>query len=254
MIIKVCGCFGSELPGYHCAGFLVNGRLLLDAGTVTTALDWDEQLGVSEVCITHSHLDHVKDLAFLAENRSGRALRPLVVTGTAEVVDRLRRHLFNGHLWPDFSRIPSRKEPVLRYRVIPTGRFSKAAGLAIRPVPVSHGVQATGFILREPGTSIIYTGDTGPTAAIWKLARGLRDLKAVIVECSFPSVMGRLAVASGHLTPALLEHELALLGRPEVPVYLYHMKPLYLSVIAEELDGLSRRVEMLHQGRTYTFS
>jgi len=55
---------------------------------------------------------------------------------------------------------------------------------------------------------MLYSGDTGPTAAIWKSARSLRDLKAVIVECSFPSGLEDIALASGHLTPVLLEREL----------------------------------------------
>ena len=81
MIFKVAGCYGSELPGYHSAGFLVNGRLLLEAGTVTSILTWEEQLGVTEVCVSHIHLDHVKELAFLVDNRAGKTPRPLVVTG-----------------------------------------------------------------------------------------------------------------------------------------------------------------------------
>ena len=239
MIFKVAGCYGSELPGYHSAGFLVNGRLLLEAGTVTSILTWEEQLGVTEVCVSHMHLDHVKELAFLArqprrENRRGRSSSP----GLPQVVAGLRRHLFNDRIWPDFTRIPSRREPTLAYRVIPEGRYSRVCGLSIKPVRVNHPVPATGYILREPGTSVLYTGDTGPTTAIWKVARNLRDLKAVIVECSFPSGMEEIALASGHLTPALLERELELFGRPEVPVYLYHMKPLHLPAIAEELAGL----------------
>lgn len=253
MIITVCGCFGSELPECRSTGFLVNGRLLLDAGTVTSVLSWEEQLEVSEVCVSHIHLDHVKELAFLIDNRAGLTARPLVVSGIAEVIDQLRRYLFNDRIWPDFTRIPSRREPVLAYRVIPESRFSRIAGLSVKPVRVNHPVAATGYILREPGTSILYTGDTGPGAAIWKSARALRDLKAVIVECSFPNDLERVAVASGHLTPALLERELALFGRPDIPVYLFHMKPLHLAAIAEEISDLSPRVEMLHQGRTYAF-
>jgi len=254
VIFKVCGCFGSELPGYHSTGLLVNQRLLLEAGTVTSVLTWEEQLGITEVCVSHPHLDHVKELAFLIDNRIGRTVRPLVVTGVAAAIDGLRRHLFNDRIWPDFTRLPSRREPALAYRVIPEGRFSRVAGLSLKPIAVNHPGTATGFILREPGTSILYTGDTGPTTAIWKAARSLRDLKAVIVECSFPSIMKSLAISSGHLTPALLERELELLARPEIPIYLYHMKPLHIAAIAEELEGLSRRVKMLHQGRTYTFS
>jgi len=254
VIVEVAGCFGSEMPGFHSAGFTVNRRLLIDAGSATSTLTWKQQLDLTEVCVSHIHLDHVKELAFLVDNRAGVATNPLVVTGTKQVIADLRRDLFNDRIWPDFTRIPTRKAPALAYRVIPEGAYSRVCGLSVKPVQVNHPVSATGFILREPGTSILYSGDTGPTEAIWKAARRLPDLTAVIVECSFPNAMEKVALASGHLTPALLELELDRLGRPGVPVYLFHMKPLHLADIARELAQLSRPVDMLRQGRTYTFS
>ena len=123
----------------------MNGRLLLEAGTVTSVLTWEEQLGVTEVCVSHIHLDHVKELAFLVDNRAGRTPRPLVVTGVAEVVAGLRRHLFNDRIWPDFTRIPSRREPALALPGHPRGAV--LAGLralrqarAGQPPGPGHGV------------------------------------------------------------------------------------------------------------------
>jgi cAMP phosphodiesterase len=254
MIVKVGGCFGSELPGYHSAGFIVNDRLLLEGGTVTSTFSLREQAGITDICVSHIHLDHVKELAFFVDNISGRNSRPVVLAGVEDVIAGVRRQLFNDQLWPDFSRIPSPEHPLISYRVIPEGRFSRVAGLSVKPVRVNHPVPTTGYIIREPGVTIAYTGDTGPTGAIWRAARGLRDLKAVIVEASFPNAMEELAIASGHLTPALLERELAQLRRPEVPVYVVHMKPIYAEQIATELGYIrDRRIEMMHQGRSYTF-
>lgn len=254
MIIKVGGCFGSELPGYHSVGFIINGRLLLEGGTVTSTFTFAEQAAITDVCISHFHLDHTKELAFLMDNLSGRNTHTVVLSGIREIVAGMRRHLFNDRVWPDFSRIPSRRNPVLSYRIIPAGRYSRIAGLSVKPVRTSHTIPATGFIIRESGASIVYTGDTGPTREIWKAARALPDLKAVIVEASFPNAMEELAITSGHLTPALLDLDLKRLGRPEVPVYVIHMKPLHLEQIAAELRHLRHpRVEMMHQNRTYTF-
>jgi ribonuclease BN (tRNA processing enzyme) len=253
VIVKVGGCFGSELPGYHSPGFLVNGRLLLEGGTVTTTFTWEEQLAVTDVCVSHVHLDHVKELAFLADNRAGRSARPFTVAAPRQIIDELRRSFFNDRLWPDFSRIPSRAAPVVAYRTLAPGRFAPVAGLAVKPVATSHPVPSFGYVLREPGASLVYTGDTGPTLAIWKAARALPDLKALIVETSFPNGMEELAVKSGHLTASLLERELEKLDRPGLPVYVVHMKPLYLEEIAAELRGIKRfRIEMMRQNRSYT--
>lgn len=254
MIVKVGGCFGSELPGYHSVGFIINERLLLEGGTVTSTFTFAEQAAITDVCISHVHLDHLKELAFLVDNLSGRNTHAIVFNGIREIVAGVRKDLFNDRLWPDFTRIPTPRHPILSYRVIPAGRYSKIAGLSVKPVRVNHTVNATGYLIREAGASIVYTGDTGPTRAIWQAARALPDLKAVIVEASFPNAMEELAIASGHLTPALLDRELDRLARPEVPVYVFHMKPLYVEQIAAELCHLRhQRVEMMHQNRTYTF-
>jgi 3',5'-cyclic-nucleotide phosphodiesterase len=251
--LRVLGCHGGDLPGYRCTGFVVDGRLLLDAGTATSVLSRAEQLALEAACVTHAHLDHVKELAFLLDNRAGLAARPLTVCGSASVVAALRRDLFNGRLWPDFARLPSRSRPALRYRVLPEGRFSRVAGLAVRPLPGAHAVPSTGYLVRGAGGTVLYTGDTGPTSAMWAAARRVADLRAVIVECSFPDALERVALASGHLTPGLLERELAKLGRPGVPVHLYHMKPLHLAAIAADLARRGLAAAMLEQGSTYTF-
>lgn len=251
MILKAGGCFGSELPGYHSPGFLVNGSLLLEGGTVASTFTWEEQLAVTDVCLSHVHLDHVKELAFLADNRAGRTARPLAITAPAPVIAELRRTFFNDRLWPDFSRIPARN-PAVTYRTIAPGRWAKVAGLAVRPVAVSHTVPAYGYLIRDRGAALLYSGDTGPTRAIWKAARALADLRLVVVETSFPNGMEGLAVASGHLTPSLLEQELALLGRPEVPVLVFHMKPLYLEEITAELRAIrAYRIQPMRQNRAY---
>ena len=254
MRLRVLGCHGGELPDCRSTCFLIDDALAIDAGALTSALTLPELDRVEHILVSHSHFDHVKDLPMVTDNLVLRRKKPITVWASTACARTLKTHMFNQGLWPDFTRIPTRAAPALVYRVIPEGSYSRVCGLSVKPVRVNHPVFATGFILREPGTSIIYSGDTGPTEAIWKAARRLPDLQAVIVECSFPNALEEVALASGHLTPALLERELERLGRPEVPVYLYHMKPLHLADIARELAEMSRPVDMLCQGRRYTFS
>jgi len=40
MNLRVLGCSGSDLPGQHLTAFLVESNILLDAGSVTSTLDW----------------------------------------------------------------------------------------------------------------------------------------------------------------------------------------------------------------------
>src|SRR5437660_107692 len=66
MKIRVLGAYGAEGLGQRPTSFLVNDRILIDAGTVGGALTLPEQSQIEHALITHSHLDHVAGLAFLA--------------------------------------------------------------------------------------------------------------------------------------------------------------------------------------------
>jgi len=72
MKIRVLGCYGAEFPGFKTMSFLINESVLLDAGSATSTLSIEEQERVSDILITHSHLDHIKDILFLADNLAGR--------------------------------------------------------------------------------------------------------------------------------------------------------------------------------------
>jgi cAMP phosphodiesterase len=254
MIVKVGGCYGSETAGLHSAGFLIEGKLLLEGGTVTSAYSMDEQKAIENIIISHIHLDHTKELFFLLDNLASMESAPVTICGVQSIIDGIRKHLFNEELWPDFSRLPTAGDPVLRFSVIPEGSFSPISGMDVKPVTVNHPVSATGYVIRTPRSAIVYTGDTGPTSTIWEESRNEEHLRAIIIETSFPDSMEELAHVSGHLTPRLLREELDKVGRPDVPVYVFHMKPLYLEQIKKELGRIEGyRIEILDQGRTYTF-
>lgn len=68
MRLHVLGCSGSDLPGYRLTSFLVNDSILLDAGAVTSSLSLDRQSQIHDILVTHAHLDHIKDILFLADN------------------------------------------------------------------------------------------------------------------------------------------------------------------------------------------
>ncbi len=166
---------------------------------------------------------------------------------------RIDIHLFNDQLWPDFTKIPG-TAPTMLIEELAEGKETKVGHLSVIPVRVSHTVPASGFIIKSGSAVIAYTGDTGPTEELWRRAAKFKNLKAVIAETSFPDERRALALESGHLTPALLASELDKLGRPDVPVFISHMKPAFVEQISRQilsLDGY--RVTPLMQGGTYSF-
>ena len=64
-------------------------------------------------------------------------------------------------------------------------------------------------------------------------------LKAAFIETTFPNDFHNLAKVSGHLTPETFAREFVKLGRPDLPVYVYHLKPSYRHVIEGELKQLN---------------
>ena len=56
--------------------FLLNGTLLLDAGTVASKLSLSEQGQIRHIILSHLHFDHIKELPTLADNLSERDERP----------------------------------------------------------------------------------------------------------------------------------------------------------------------------------
>lgn len=240
MEIRVLGCHGSQLPGCGLTGFLIDAKILLDAGAVTSVLTLDEQAGISHILITHSHMDHIRELASLADNLCylNRGY-PLTVIAPSHVIDTLRAHIFNNIIWPDFSLIPSPDEPIMRFVAIRIGEKVHLGHLDVTAIPVNHTVETVAYIVEaiqdKRPTAAVFVGDTGPTDKIWREARRGKNIRAVFVETSLPEEMLDIARLSGHLTPAGLAGELTKLGPLGLPIYLYHMKIQYRTEIQRQI-------------------
>jgi ribonuclease BN (tRNA processing enzyme) len=111
--------------------------------------------------------------------------------------------------------------------------------LDVTAVRVNHIVPTAGFIVRQGDSALLYSGDTSETRRIWEVATKEPRLKAAFIETSFPNDFRDLAKVTGHLTPEMFAREFAKLGRPDLPVYIYHIKPSYRHVIAAELKRLN---------------
>ncbi len=256
MLLEVLGCSGGSVPNRRLPSFLINGHLLLEAGSVTSALPLGAQASIEHVLVSHAHLDHTVGLAFLVDNTqsaqtaAGR-LATVTAASIAPVVDDLRAHCFNNRLWPDFTRLPSPEEPALRLQTLRDGEPVEFGSLTIVPVPVQHSVPACGFVLHDGTAGLVFSGDTGPTTDIWKVAHEFRAIRAILVETAFPNRLEELARVSGHFTPALLQREMEKM--PDAPLWVYHIKPAHFEETAEELGRLGDRVHVLEQDQTHTF-
>ena len=250
MKLRVLGSAGSESLAFHPPAFLVDDGLLLDAGTIGAVLGEEEQWGVHTIFLSHSHLDHIKGIPFLADNIIMKDVpHNIKVAGTAETLAAIRDHLLNDVIWPDFSRIPSPTAPVINYVELEPGREITVEGYSVTAYRVNHSIPAVGYIVRKGGKALLYTGDTGPTEIIWEKAT---RLSALIVEVSFPNEMERMALLTGHLTAGLLKTELRKLKELPPRILVSHPKPQYYETIKAELRDLGiPRIELLKDGNSY---
>ena len=250
MKLRVLGCSGAEFPGHSPSAFLIDDSLLLNAGTIGSVLKEDEQRLIGNILVTHPHLDHIRGIPLLADNIVVSGLSQTVeVLSTKEVIAAIGSHLMNGVIWPDFSKIPTPEAPVVRYREIVPDEAFQVGAYTVQACPVNHTVPAVGYRVSKGGTSLVYTGDTGPTQRIWEMAG---DVAALVVEVSFPSEMEEIALLTGHLTPRLLGKELEKISKLPPRILITHLKPQYYERIRAELDALGLPgVELLKDGDVY---
>ena len=253
LAIRVLGTYGGSAPGYRMTTFLIDGETALDAGALTESLPLAAQRRIRRVALTHAHFDHFASLPFLVANLAGRESEPLEVAAPAPVLSALRAHVFNDVTWPDFTRLPSAARPTLKFRKISEARPYRAGSVTLTPVPVRHLIPGFGYVVSKPGRAVVFSGDTCPTERIWEVARRTRNLKAIFLEVSFSDAQAEVARDSCHMTPRLVAEELAKMP-PDVPVYLYHMKPPSLARIRREIAALAEpRLKLLESERSFRF-
>ncbi|MFA7404325.1 MAG: 3',5'-cyclic-nucleotide phosphodiesterase [Pelobacteraceae bacterium] len=250
MKLRVLGSAGAELPDFRPPAFLLDDQLLLDAGTIGSVLSEDEQWNIHTIFITHSHLDHIRSIPALADNIIIKnQLHTVSVQSTGEVIAAMQNHLFNDVIWPDFTKIPSVENPVIRFNSISPYQECAVNEYLITAIPVNHTVPTVGYVVKSGGSTLVYTGDTGPTDEIWTYCSGV---DALIVEVSFPDSLKSLAQLTKHLTASMLVEELAKISVLPKRILITHPKPQYYDIIQKEIAGLAiDNVELLHDGSVY---
>jgi ribonuclease BN (tRNA processing enzyme) len=253
MQICVLGCSGSIAAGSRTSSFLLDDDVLIDAGTGVGDLALAEMARIDHIFISHSHLDHVLAIGLLADSvlrlRQGRA--PVELHALPATIDALRTHIFNGVIWPDFTRLPSAEAPVLRFVPFELGEVVALGSRRVEVLPAQHTVPAVGFaVSAEPGSPAwVYTGDTGPNPALWVRLNQI-PVAALVIETAFRDDEVQLARISRHLCPTVLAHELARLERP-TDVHVTHIKPGETDAVMGEVGALktAHRIQPLVAGQ-----
>jgi len=261
MILNVLGCSGSIAAGCKTTAFLLDGDVLIDAGTGVGDLELEALARIDHILISHSHLDHVLAIGLLADAvmrvRDAQGRGPIQVHALPETIAALRTHIFNGVIWPDFTRLPSAEHPMLQLVPFALGELLELNGKRIEVLSAAHTVPAVGFAVDggtdeatgQPRGWWVYTGDTGPNPLLWQRLRSMK-VAHLVIETAFSDEERQLARISRHLCPTALGHELAQL-EGSVDVHITHIKPGESEAVMAEIGALgsAHRIHALVAGQ-----
>ena len=186
MRLTVVGCSGSGPgPASPASCYLVEHdgfRVLLDLGNGAfgTLQSLADPASIDALYLSHLHADHCLDVApFVVWHRySGRSRgRPVPLYAPPGAHRRLASAYYG-----DSAPL----EDVFDFTVL-TGAPFELGPFAVRTARTAHPVECHAVRLTAGGRSLVYTGDTGASAAVVELARGADVLLA---EAAHPDVPG----------------------------------------------------------------
>jgi ribonuclease BN (tRNA processing enzyme) len=171
-VLGACGAYPAA--GSACSGFLVEHdgfRLLLDAGyaTMPRLLSYVDSADVDAALITHGHPDHCADLNPLLRARALAGVPPpaLPLYAPAGALDAV--------LALDRPRMLAGSYDV---RAVDAGARLVVGPFTVDATALPHFIPNLGYRLTAGGAALAYTGDSGPSPEIARLARGADVLVA----------------------------------------------------------------------------
>jgi len=222
--------YGVEvLEAAGATSFLLNTSTVIDAGSLMRTLK-EDSIHIENIWLTHSHLDHIVDIAYILDSYYRIRTKSLRIYGLAQTIEAIQKNFLNDVIWPDFSKINlfGQKEKVVIYEVIEVEKkYSISISESLEAFYTDHTVECCGYIYIKNNKALAISSDTYSLSAIQEIIEKNDAINGLIVECSFPNCMKDLAYDSKHLTPELLFKQLNLFNRRDFSLYLNHIKPIY---------------------------
>jgi len=235
--VRLLGTGGSKSTEAGTSSLQVSRSIVIDAGNIIQGLG-NEAEHIEHIFLTHSHLDHIVDIAFLAERYFDTRTSALKIFGLKETLEALKKHYFNNTIWPDFTRIspPGASFNTVEFVEVEPGKPYRFADVTITALPVTHTVPTCAYVVEKKLFSLLYAPDTHLCDTIWETVASNPKIDTLMIDLSFPSTLGRLAQHSRHLTPDLLAAQIQNVTKP-LQLYAIHLKEAYREEIIREVTA-----------------
>ncbi len=225
MKIRVLGCSGGIAKGLATTSFLIDDDILIDAGTGVGDLSISEMKRIKHIFITHSHLDHICSIALLTDTLFDYLVgQPITVHAQRSTIKVLKEHIFNWAIWPDFTILPKKSNPVLKLKTMAKGSTLNIDGRSIEMIAVNHSVPGVAYRVESQNKSFAFSGDTTTNKSLWAALNKHDSLDLLFIESAFANKDAVLAELAFHYCPQTLAEDLCKLEhRPKVCIS--HLKP-----------------------------
>ncbi len=204
MRVQLLGAHNSESSTTALSSLLIDGVLALDAGSLASAISFEEQANVKAILLSHGHYDHIRGVPSFIFNNSARITR---VFGLPHALSLLTSRLMDGLVYPDFTDRNSFLRRVAA-ELVPLEPLATVTveGYAVTAHLMNHTIPAAGLEIADAaGESVFYSGDTGPgLGGVWERI----NPRLLIIDVTFPNRLAGAAEDSGHLCPETLGKEL----------------------------------------------
>ncbi|MFZ5374464.1 MAG: MBL fold metallo-hydrolase [Campylobacterota bacterium] len=237
--IEFLGTSGTRTPSQGTTCVHVSKHCVIDAGNLINAFG-NDIFSIEHIFLTHSHLDHIIDIPFLADLFVTQKKVSLKIYALKETLDDLRQFIFNHRIWPNFEEIAllDRTDKTLELIEIEPDVSYRVDDITLTPFKTTHTDGSCGYLIERAGSGILFTADTYRCDRIWEMLDAHPHIHSLVIEVSYPSRYAELAKESRHLTPLLLEDEMRRCRRNDFRVYTMHLKTLFSETIVQELDSM----------------
>jgi len=237
--IEFLGISGTKTPLEGTTCLKVSEHCVIDTGNLIEGLG-NGLFSIEHIFLTHSHLDHIIDIPFLADLFVTQQTSSLKIYGLKETLYDLRQFIFNHRIWPNFEEIDlfEHNAKTIEFIEISPDQSYNVDDIVLTPFKTNHTDGSCGYLIEKEGNGILFTSDTYRCKKIWEIMDANPHIHSLIIDVSFPSAYDRLAQDSKHMTPKILSEELNECRRHDFRIFPMHLKYLFERTIKEELNAL----------------